>query len=525
MRNRFCILFALTLLFPVAASAVVTPQQQRFSYYFYPALLALDDEDYDRAASLFSLCHAMDSTSAVVNYYLGATAANLERYDKAMDYFRRAADYDVVDYGYHYANELWKAGERKEAFKVMKRQLEKTNDKASTLMSLSQMYRQEGQYSKQAKTLRQLEKITGPTSELTMQWAQHYASRKQLKKAIKIIDDYLETDKNNYELPVFKADLLIWNEQLVQAEQTYLSELQLHPNNVMASLGLSNLYRYMKEYDKSEQALYSIMTQDIDYESKTELLREAREKHLINDSLYCLSLEAITLQYPSETEALISLANFYLSHQQTERALPLMERIVAMQPENVSAAVQLCYAYSALSDTARAITFSDTCITRFPNTLFFYFNSAVYRQIKAEYNKTIEIAREGLMVSKATDEAYRQRLYSLMGDAFMQLDSIQPMCIAYDMALSLNPEDVGVLNNYAYSLATHGGDLTKAERMSRHTIEKQPENPTFLDTYAWILYLRGDKTLALYYIQKARELIKRPDKELDEHYDIITSNQ
>lgn len=73
----------------------------------------------------------------------------------------------------------------------------------------------------------------------------------------------------------------------------------------------------------------------------------------------------------------------------------------------------------------------------------------------------------------------------------------------YDRVLELDPYNLLILNNYAYHLATHGGDLTKAEKMSAITIQEQPSNPTFLDTYGWILHLQGQDQLAMFYLNKA----------------------
>ena len=73
----------------------------------------------------------------------------------------------------------------------------------------------------------------------------------------------------------------------------------------------------------------------------------------------------------------------------------------------------------------------------------------------------------------------------------------------YERVLELDPYNLLILNNYAYHLATHGGDLTKAEKMSAITIREQPSNPTFLDTYGWILHLQGQDQLALFYLNKA----------------------
>ena len=62
---------------------------------------------------------------------------------------------------------------------------------------------------------------------------------------------------------------------------------------------------------------------------------------------------------------------------------------------------------------------------------------------------------------------------------------------------------MGVLNNYAYYLATHKGDLQKAERMSAITIREEPNNPVYLDTYGWILHMQGQDELAIFYLKRA----------------------
>ena len=60
---------------------------------------------------------------------------------------------------------------------------------------------------------------------------------------------------------------------------------------------------------------------------------------------------------------------------------------------------------------------------------------------------------------------------------------------AYDSCLHYAPDNVGALNNYAYYLSLDpAADLQKAEQMSLKAVQKEPDNATFLDTYAWILF-------------------------------------
>jgi len=73
----------------------------------------------------------------------------------------------------------------------------------------------------------------------------------------------------------------------------------------------------------------------------------------------------------------------------------------------------------------------------------------------------------------------------------------------YEQILEIDPYNLMVLNNYAYHLATHKGDLKEAERMSAITIREDPNNPIYLDTYGWIMHLQGQDELAKFYLNKA----------------------
>lgn len=90
---------------------------------------------------------------------------------------------------------------------------------------------------------------------------------------------------------------------------------------------------------------------------------------------------------------------------------------------------------------------------------------------------------------------------------------------AYERVIELDPYNLQTLNNYAYHLSTHGGDLTKAERMSAITIREQPNNPVYLDTYGWILHLKGENELAKFYLRKALQYTNA--EEIQKHLEAI----
>lgn len=107
----------------------------------------------------------------------------------------------------------------------------------------------------------------------------------------------------------------------------------------------------------------------------------------------------------------------------------------------------------------------------------------------------------------------RADAFILLGDIYHEAGNDERAFQYYDSCLVYRPDDAMALNNYAYYLALNETRLEEAETMSRKSNELDPDNPTYLDTLAWILYLRGDYTGAKRYIDRTVELMKPEDLE------------
>jgi Tfp pilus assembly protein PilF len=110
-----------------------------------------------------------------------------------------------------------------------------------------------------------------------------------------------------------------------------------------------------------------------------------------------------------------------------------------------------------------------------------------------------------------------------MGDILHQKGLMKEAYEAYDSCLQWKDDNMGCLNNYAYFLSESGEQLAKAEQMSYRTVKAEPKNATYLDTYAWILYMLGRYSEANIYIDQA---LQNLDESMDnsvikEHADKI----
>ena len=238
------------------------------------------------------------------------------------------------------------------------------------------------------------------------------------------------------------------------------------------------------------------------------------------------ALLTYTLEYnrnPENPYLLESLARFYKAENAALEERKMLEQLIDIAPsdESLTRYFELISADTAVSNDQR-VHFIQKAYLLEPNSAKWHYYWALALASQDSIRASLDVCRDGIAL--ATEEpVIRFSLNALSGDLYMRLDSFEQCFAAYEAALMLDPDNVYVLNNYAYTLAIHGGDLKKAEKMSQKTIEKEPNNPTYLDTYAWILHLQGQNTLARFYIGRAVEKMDKDEsnEELLMHYKTI----
>ena len=62
------------------------------------------------------------------------------------------------------------------------------------------------------------------------------------------------------------------------------------------------------------------------------------------------------------------------------------------------------------------------------------------------------------------------------------------------------PNNTIVLNDLAYFLAENNERLSEALQYARRALDEQPNNPGYLDTYAYVLHRKGENSKALEFV-------------------------
>lgn len=163
-----------------------------------------------------------------------------------------------------------------------------------------------------------------------------------------------------------------------------------------------------------------------------------------------------------------------------------------------------------------AMNFCDVVSKYEPQMLEAYSQKAIAYFWLGENDNSFNTLTLGL--KRVRDSKDKAKLYSLRGDFHHSLGQTKQMYSDYDSTLIHDPDNISVLNNYAYYLSLEERDLKRALSMSAKTIQAEPFSSTYLDTYAWILFKMKRYKEALEYMEKALRYLDTDNPEIYEHY-------
>lgn len=162
---------------------------------------------------------------------------------------------------------------------------------------------------------------------------------------------------------------------------------------------------------------------------------------------------------------------------------------------------------------------------------FYEFRDANPDNVSAELLCISLVSQEGSKeeVIKECDDALKRftgtnervQLLSIKADCLYETGRKTKAFQIYEKILRLDPDNLLVLNNYAYFLSLERKHLRKAEKMSRKTVEAEGENVSYLDTYGYILYLLKRPKEAKTYLKKAIIFGGKEDASVLLHYSLV----
>lgn len=509
----------------------VKSQTVKFDYIFQEAERQKLAQHYAEAIDLFDYCHKLDSTSGVVMYELADLYRYLKNDSLAVDLLERACRLYPDNYWYKHRLVYFYENQHlnDKALYALEEMAQQFPEKEEVLMMLLDAYQRNNDIENMVKVLDKMELKEGKSEQLSMDKFRLFLQMGDEKRAFEEMTALADEYPNDLRYQVVIGDLYLDAGKKEEALQQFKMVEEKDSNNVTLLLSMSNYYHAEGVDSLYHKYLSKLLSNTgFDEVSRARLLGVLVREDLNSqqsDSTALLGLFDEVLQMPQEHTDILELRVRYMVTKQmsSEEIKPYLYRMLEIDPENSMARQQLLAYAIADNDTLGVVNICKPAVEyNVLDPVFYYYLGIGYVQLD-EKQKAVDAFRGGLEHVEDGAESNKVQLYvnmySLLGDLYHQLGQDEKAFQMYDSCLVYRQNEPAVLNNYAYYLSLKKKDLNKAEEMSRKANELEPDNPTYLDTYAWVLYQQKRYEEAKQYMDRVVELMDA--QELEESEDVL----
>jgi len=507
--------------------------QRQFDYYYYEGLRKKDNQNADQAIELIRLCLAIDSTDAGAQSEMGQLYASIGSVDDAVKCLEKSVKYDPTNWWYNVRLITLHTNLKKwnRAIKLTNDLQQIYPDKEEVYGILATLYKETKEYDKAIAAYDRLEALTGIDGSLSIEKFQLYLLSNKPKKAISEIDKLISKYPTESRYRVLRGDIFMQQKMPAKAFEIYKSVLADDPQNAFVYVSLSEYYNAVNQPEKAmESTVSALKNEQMDVETKMVILGQSVEK-LIQDSTKLGDTETLFKllvdRYPLEEQVHGYYAVFLQYCKRNTEAISELETMLNINPKNEQSWMRLIQLYMVDQDYNQIMTVTGRAIVSLPNVPNWYFYRGFAQYQQADYRGALSTYEAALPLITAEQAGLKSDFYSQIADIHYKLEEKDSAFVYYEKALAANPKNIMVMNNYAYYLSLVKSELKKAESMSAKTVELEPKNSTYLDTYAWILYQQANYSLAKFYIEKAVDNLPKGEDPgiILEHYgDILWMN-
>lgn len=501
-----------------------------FDYSFMEGVRSKITGDYQAAIGWFDNCLKILPSSPVVKYEIAGILAANEDYNGSLSLIREAVagNPDNMWYKILLANILQKKSMIEEACRVYADITAKYPEKEEFYLIAANLYASVEKWQKAIEVYDRYEAQNGITEPVSIEKIKLYTKLDDIKKAsnelLKLIRKYPE--KNEY-LSLL-AELYFNYNQDKKGLQILDRLLKADPQNGFVHFYLADYYREKKNGKEADKHIKSALVSDeIDNGYKIQYILKLilnADTTLISDTQLDSYMGLLMEKYSDDLAVRALHSDFLKKDRKFEEARNELEYILSRDQGNYLIWEELLLLCNEMGDTACMYRQSLEAIKYFPDQPLPYALAAISKIMDKKYVEALPFLEKGVQL---TDDkiALKAQFYTYLGDCYYSLDSVEKAFAMFDEVLKINPADIIVLNNYAYYLSLREERLDLAEKMSSKAVSMESDNPTYLDTYAWVLYKRGNYSQARFYIKLAIEKTKEPSGVLYEHYgDILFKN-
>jgi len=452
--------------------------------------------DYDQAYELFSHALYLNPNHVGALYELSNYAHYMHNDSLATVLMEKAASLDTGNYYIKQALVNLYVNQKRDSDAIL--QLESMAKqyprKSEVLFMLVDMYKKKDDFQHVVKTLDRIELLEGKSEMLSTEKFRIYAQMKDMKRAFAEMNALAEEYPNDLRYRVLIGDLYLDDGKPEKAYEVYSKLEKEEPDNVNLLLSLASYYQQQNNDSLYQNTLERLVTNNrLDYETRFHLIQSITYQSLQQqvDTAQVMPLFRQMLAAPQEDSRVAELCARYMitNGAPSSATKPVLRQVLAIDPEVADARSQLLIYAVEESDTSEIIRLCRTAVDYGSTDLIYYYYLGIAYFQQDKYKDALNAIQQGIKLTDTkSNNQVVYNMYAVSGDIYHMIDNDERAFQSYDTCLIMRPDDPLVLNNYAYYLSLLKKDLKRAEAMSKKSIDQEPENATYLDTYAWVLF-------------------------------------
>ncbi len=485
--------------------------QRKYDCLFLEAMMERGQGNDAAAFELLRHCASIKPDASETFFYLAQYYSMLKNKDKSMYCIKKAAELNPLNHIYQetLVQAYISNGQTDEAINALEKLADTDTEREDALEMLARLYIQKKDYTNAIKTFDRLETLEGRSENLSLAKSGVYEMAGNRKAATEEIRKLAEQNPNDLNYECTYGEALMRNGEKEKALAIYNKVLSEDPTNSRAQMIMRTYYKEQKDTVAADSMTLAILlNKSTAKDTRIELLRQevGESEQNSGDSTKILMFfkKVLAVPQPDCDLALMYAAYMDLKKMPKDSIGAVLERVLLTTPDNAAARFRLVN-YAWLDENLdRVIDLCRAARQYNPDEMaFYYFQGMAYFR-KNDEDKALDAFQNGIsVITDSSDPTFVSDFYAVMGDILFNKGRDKEAFAAYDSCLQWKEDNISCLNNYAYYLSLKGLNLDKAEQMSLRTVKAEAKNATYLDTYAWILFLQQRYTEAKIYIDQA----------------------
>ena len=483
-----------------------------YKNYFYSALKEKSLENYDQATRFFEKCIKLNKNQPQPYYEISQIYFFQSNFIESLKYSKNAYLLNKENkwYALFYAENLFTNKKFDESINVYKDLVkqEPENEKYYIELAICHIYNNELKAA--INTYNSIEELKGINAFTSVQKHKIFLELKDFKSAANELERYLQKNPSDIQTYEMLSDCYILDNNFDKAFEVLKKLTEINPGSGAAHLTLSDFYlqkNNTQEYQKELKIAFR--SKKLDAQTKIKkiipLLTEIFENDTTSTDFVEDLCEILVEVHPEDEMSNYIYADLLKTIKNIDKSIVYYKKVIEINPNQRDAWLDMLFLELQNKSIDSLILDSEKALDFFPMYPTFYYLHALAHFYNKDYLKSIDLIKKG--VSFVVDNpTLASEMYSVLGNAYNEIEEYINSDKAYEKSLYFLPENVTVLNNYAYYLSLRGENLDKAKKMSKKTIEMFPTEANYLDTYAWILYKLNKYEEAKQYMLKAIEI-------------------